>query len=69
MWAQLIKLRLRPGFDMTAISDVLTRSEQPDSGLLRELFMHDTKDADSVYVLALFESEERRGIVSRPAPG
>jgi hypothetical protein len=44
---------------MTAMADVLKRFEQPDSGLLRELFMHDTKDADSAYVLALFESEER----------
>ena len=59
MWAQLIKLRLQPGFDMTAMADVLKRFEQPGSGLLRELFMHDTKDADSAYVLALFESEEK----------
>ena len=47
MWAQLIKVRLQPGFDMTGMADVLKRFEQPDSGLLRELFMHDTKDADS----------------------
>ena len=59
MWAQLIKLRLQPGFDMTGMADVLNRFEQPDSGLLRELFMHDTKDADSAYVLVLFESEEK----------
>lgn len=59
MWAQLIKLRLQPGFDMTGMADVLKRYEQPDSGLLRELFMHDSKDADSAYVLVLFESEEK----------
>ncbi len=59
MWAQLIKVRLQPGSDMTAMADTLKRFEQPGSGLLRELFMHDTKDADSGYVLALFESEER----------
>ena len=59
MWAQLIKLRLQPGFDMTGMADVLNRFEQPDSGLLRELFMHEAKDADSAYVLVLFESEEK----------
>jgi hypothetical protein len=59
MWAQLIKVRLQPGSDMTEMADVLKRSEQPGSGLLRELFMHDTHDAGSAYVLALFESEER----------
>jgi len=58
MWAQLIKVRLQPGFDMTAMADLLKSSEQPDSGLLRELFMQDTKDPDSAYVLALFESEQ-----------
>ena len=47
MWAQLIKVRLQPGFDMSGMADVLRRFEQPDSGLLRELFMHDAKDADS----------------------
>ena len=59
MWAQLIKVRVQPGFDMTAMAEVLERFEQPGSGLLRELFMQDTKDADSAYVLALFESEEK----------
>jgi hypothetical protein len=59
MWAQLIKVRLQPGSDLTAMADVLERSEQPGSGLLRELFMHDANDAGSAYVLALFESEGR----------
>jgi len=59
MWAQLIKVRMQPGFDLTAMADVLKRYEQPDSGLLRELFMHDATDANSAYVLALFESEEK----------
>ena len=59
MWAQLIKVRVQPGFDMSLMADVLKKFEQPDSGLLREFFMQDTKDADSVYVLALFESEEK----------
>ena len=59
MWAQLIKVRLQPGVDLTSMADLLQRYEQPDSGLLRELFMRDTQDADSAYVLALFESEEK----------
>jgi hypothetical protein len=59
MWAQLIKLRLQPGSDITGMVDVLKRFEQPDSGLVRELVMHDTKDADIAYVLAVFESEEK----------
>jgi hypothetical protein len=59
MWAQLIKLRLQPGFDMTGMAEVLKRFEQPDSGLVQELFMHDTQDPGSAYVLAVFESEEK----------
>jgi hypothetical protein len=58
MWAQLIKVRLQPGADLTAMADLLKRYEQPDSGLLRELFMHDSGDTDSAYILALFENEE-----------
>ena len=58
MWAQLIKVRLQPGVDLTSMAELLKRYEQPDSGLLRELFMQDTTDAESAYVLALFESEE-----------
>lgn len=33
MWAQLIKVRVRPGFDLTTIAEVLKRFEQPGSGL------------------------------------
>ncbi|RYP86926.1 hypothetical protein EKO23_08140 [Nocardioides guangzhouensis] len=59
MWAQLIKARVQPGFDLTTMADALKRFEQPGSGLLREFFMHDTKDADTAYILALFESEAK----------
>ncbi|RNL80183.1 antibiotic biosynthesis monooxygenase [Nocardioides marmorisolisilvae] len=59
MWAQLIKVRVKPGTDLSAMADVLKSAEQPDSGLVRETFMHDQKDPESVYVLAVFESEEK----------
>jgi hypothetical protein len=59
MWAQLIKVRLLPGADLSTMADLLKRYEQEDSGLLRELFMHEGGDPDSAYILALFESEEK----------
>ena len=59
MWAQLIKVQLKPGSDLSALADVLKAAEQPGSGLVRELFMHDQGDVDSAYVLAVFESEEK----------
>lgn len=57
MWAQLIKARVKPGTDLSALTDVLKAAEQPDSGLLREMFMHDQNDPDTFYVLAMFASE------------
>jgi hypothetical protein len=59
VWAQLIKVRVKPGIDLSALTEVLKAAEQPGSGLLREMFMHDQNDPDSVYVLAVFESEEK----------
>jgi hypothetical protein len=59
VWAQLIKARVKPGTDLSAMTDVLMAAEQPDSGLVREMFMHDQNDPGSVYVLAMFESEEK----------
>ena len=59
MWAQLITLRLKPGTDLSTLADVLKAAEQPDSGLVRELFMHPQADADSACILAVFESEEK----------
>ena len=59
MWAQLIKARLQPGADLSAMADLLKRYEQEDSGLLREFFMHAEGDPDSAYILAVFESEEK----------
>jgi hypothetical protein len=59
VWAQLIKVQLKPGADLGALADVLKAAEQPGSGLLRELFMHHQNDPDSAYILAVFESEEK----------
>jgi hypothetical protein len=59
MWAQLIKVQLTPGSDLSALADVLKAAEQPGSGLLRELFMLDQNDPNSAYVLAVFESQEK----------
>lgn len=59
MWAQLIRVQLKPGTDLSALADALKAAEQPGSGLLRELFMREQKDPDSAYILAVFESEEK----------
>jgi hypothetical protein len=59
MWAQLIKVQLTPGSDLSALADVLKAAEQPGSGLVRELFMHDQNDPNSAHVLAVFESQEK----------
>jgi len=59
MWAQLIRVQMKPGSDLSALADVLKAAEQPGSGLVRELFMHDQNDLDSAFILAVFESEEK----------
>jgi hypothetical protein len=59
MWAQLIKVKLKPGTDLRTVAEALKSAEQPGSGLLRELFMRDQSDSDSAFILAVFESEER----------
>jgi hypothetical protein len=59
MWAQLIKIRLKPGKDTAEINKQLRAAEQPGSGLVRSLMMHDQKDPSQVYALVVFESEEQ----------
>ena len=58
MWAQLIKVRLKPGKDLAVAAAQLKAAEQPGSGLVREIIMHDQKDPGQAYILAVFESEE-----------
>ena len=65
MWAQLIKVRLKPGKDLAEAAMHLRAAEQPGSGLVREMFMRDQKDPDQAYILAIFESEEKPAPASR----
>ena len=62
MWAQLIRMRLRPGKDtaeMTEVTKQIRAAERPGSGLVRTLMMRDQKDPSWVYTLVVFESEEK----------
>ena len=59
MWAQLIKVRLKPGKDTAELNKQLQAAEQPGSGLVRSLMMHDQKDPSQVYALVVFESEDK----------
>ena len=58
MWAQLIRMKLKPGADTTEMIEQIRAAEQPGSGLVRSIFMHDQSDPNSVYTLVVFESEE-----------
>jgi hypothetical protein len=59
MRAQLIKMRLKPGNDTAELDKQLRAAEQPGSGLVRRLMMHDQKDPSQVYALVVFQSEEK----------
>jgi quinol monooxygenase YgiN len=61
MWAQLITTRLKPGreTDLHTLYDQLRAAEQPGTGLIRSIAMHDQKDPSRVYMLVVFESEEK----------
>jgi quinol monooxygenase YgiN len=59
MWAQLIKMQLKPDNDMAELDKQLRAAEQPGSGLVRTLVMHDQKDPSQVYTLVVFESEDK----------
>jgi antibiotic biosynthesis monooxygenase (ABM) superfamily enzyme len=61
MWAQLITTRLKPGRegDLPKLVEQLRAVEQPGSGLLRSTAMQDQKDPSKVYMMVVFESEEK----------
>jgi quinol monooxygenase YgiN len=62
MWAQLMKVQLKPGKDDNDVATVaaqLQAAEQPGSGLLRTIMMRDQKDPTRLYTLVLFDSEEK----------
>ena len=70
MWAQLIKVRLKPGKDLAEAATHLRAAEQPGSGLVREMFMRDQKDPDQAYILAMFDAAQIGGSASDlPASG
>ena len=58
MWAQLIKMQLKPDNDTAELDKQLRAAEQPGSGLVRTLVMHDQKDPSQAYALVVFESED-----------
>jgi len=61
MWAQLSSVRVKEGkVDVVGKAmEQLRTFEQPESGLLRTLVMQDQKDPARVFVLVVFESEEK----------
>ena len=61
MWAQLITTTLKPGHegDLQNLVDQLRATEQKGSGLVRSMAMRDQKDPSRVYMLVVFESEEK----------
>jgi quinol monooxygenase YgiN len=61
MWAQLITVRLKPGKegDLPRLVEQLQAAEQPGSGLVRSSAMQDQDDPSRVYMLIVFESEEK----------
>ena len=61
MWAQLIKMRLKPGKEeeLQRLYQQLRATEQPGSGLVRSTAMRDQKDPSVVYMMVVFESEEK----------
>jgi len=61
MWAQLIKARVKPGTeaDLARAFGQMRAVEQPGSGLLRTSVMRSQDDPGLLYVLVVFESEEK----------
>jgi quinol monooxygenase YgiN len=70
MWAQLIRTRLKDGHEdaVERLMEQFRAIEQPRSGLIRSLAMRDQNDSSAVYMLVVFESEEKaRARESDPA--
>ena len=61
MWAQLIRVRLKPGEDegLDRVFRQLQATEQTGSGLVRSTLMRDQSDPNALYMLVVFESEEQ----------
>jgi hypothetical protein len=65
MWAQLVKMRLRPGKDMTQMNEQIKAAEQPGSRLVRTLIMHDQKDPARSTSWSCSTARSRRAHASR----
>jgi quinol monooxygenase YgiN len=67
MWAQIIKTRIKPGkeAELAQLEDQFKAAEQPGSGLLRSTTMRDQKDPNVLYMMVVFESEEKARIRER----
>jgi len=61
MWAQLITTRLKPGREdeLPVLIQQLRAIEQPGSGLVRSTAMRDQNDPSRLYMMVVFDSEER----------
>lgn len=61
MWAQLQRVRSGPEreADLLEVFARLRDIEQPDSGLRQTVVLRNQKDPGEVYVLVLFDSEEK----------
>jgi quinol monooxygenase YgiN len=61
MWAQLITTRLKSGRedDLAGLLRQLWSFEKPGSGLVRSTAMRDQSDPSRVYMLMVFESQEK----------
>ena len=59
MWAQLIRMRVKPGEGTEEMIKEIRAAEQPGSGLVRTLAMRDQGDPAALYTLVVFESEEK----------
>jgi quinol monooxygenase YgiN len=70
MWAQLIRTRLKDGQEgaVERLMEQFRAIEQPGSGLIRSLAMRDQNDPSAIFMVVLFESEEKaRARESDPA--
>jgi quinol monooxygenase YgiN len=61
MWAQLQKVSTKPERqgELLDVFDELQGIEQADSGLVKTMVMRSQADPTSVYVLVVFDSEEK----------
>ena len=61
MWAQLMEMRVKSGREqeVPSLLDQVQAIEAPESGLLQTLAMRDQNDPSRVFVLVVFESEEK----------